>query len=141
MTSESFLNNQKPCFQNGDLASTIFWHVKPLRKSITECLTSHDYCPKPSKSFMPTRLLRLQTKENDSLMMTLVDPSKDKVQPYAALSYCWGGNQELTLTQTTQAQLKDGVDANVLPPTLRDACLVAVELEIFHLWIDSLCIF
>ena len=60
---------------------------------------------------------------------------------YAALSYCWGGDQEQkTTTQNLQKREIDGVKLAELPKVLRDAVTVTMQLGLSYLWIDSLCI-
>ncbi|KAK0727277.1 heterokaryon incompatibility, partial [Lasiosphaeria miniovina] len=61
---------------------------------------------------------------------------------YAALSHCWGspGQQPFTTTADNLASRQSGIDFQHLPPTFRDAVIVASELGVQNLWIDSLCI-
>jgi hypothetical protein len=59
---------------------------------------------------------------------------------YAALSYQWGGPQELMLTKETASRLKTGVRLEDIPATFRDAIYVCEALGINCLWIDALCI-
>ena len=59
---------------------------------------------------------------------------------YAALSYCWRGQQTLKLTSETLPKLEAGVEITELPRTLRDAAYICYKLGIRYLWIDSLCI-
>lgn len=59
---------------------------------------------------------------------------------YAALSYCWGGDQPFKLTSARLGHAMKSVDAKSLPQTIMDAIKVAVELGIDFLWIDSMCI-
>jgi hypothetical protein len=61
--------------------------------------------------------------------------------PYAALSYCWGGDQPLMLTRATAASLQQGVPASRLSRSIQDAISVAKQLGISHLWINALCIY
>ena len=59
---------------------------------------------------------------------------------FAALSYCWGGDGVLTLTQRIPDMLRAGVDLERFPATLRDAIIITRKLEIRFLWVDALCI-
>ncbi|KAK3343163.1 heterokaryon incompatibility protein-domain-containing protein [Neurospora tetraspora] len=60
---------------------------------------------------------------------------------YAALSYCWGGNQALLLTSDTIEELSfKGISQEDLPRTIADAITVAISLGIQYLWVDALCI-
>lgn len=59
---------------------------------------------------------------------------------YAALSYCWGGDQA---AKTLKSHLRSRMDEFSLldqPQSIRDAVHVARELGIKFLWVDSLCI-
>ncbi|KAK3897153.1 HET-domain-containing protein [Staphylotrichum tortipilum] len=85
---------------------------------------------------MPTRTLRLDP-ATGSLRL---QPSSSAVEPYAALTYCWGGDQPQKLTRSNQQDYESGIDIQRLPATIQDALRVAGELGIFHVWIDSLCI-
>lgn len=65
--------------------------------------------------------------------------------PYAALSYCWGKAQpgDSRPWQTKHETLKShlqGIDKRHLPRTLQDAISICERLQIFYLWVDSLCI-
>lgn len=59
---------------------------------------------------------------------------------YVALSYCWGGAQELQLNTQSEKELTRGIHVSSLPQTLRDAVLVTWELGVRFIWIDCLCI-
>jgi hypothetical protein len=93
-------------------------------------------------SFIPRRLLSFDiSKPRSHTHVRVIDRSEvlDSIK-YAALSYCWGGNQELKLTQDDKAGLRQGIKFESLPSTLRDAVIVASTFEIPYLWIDALCI-
>jgi hypothetical protein len=60
--------------------------------------------------------------------------------PYAALSYCWGGDQSVKLTKSTKQCLLRELPHDQLPRTLRDAITTTRTLGIRFLWIDCLCI-
>jgi hypothetical protein len=59
---------------------------------------------------------------------------------YAALSYCWGGENPASLQKKTFDDFKRGIDEANLPQTLQDAFYVARSLQIGYIWIDALCI-
>lgn len=62
-------------------------------------------------------------------------------EPYTALSYCWGQNQEFKLTSANKTDLEvDGVPINLIPKTITDAIRVTRELGTKLLWVDSLCL-
>lgn len=59
---------------------------------------------------------------------------------YIALSHRWGNSNPLQLRQDTYAQFRSGIALGSMPPTFRDAVLVARHLCVRYLWIDALCI-
>ena len=72
---------------------------------------------------------------------TYVHLSSGQRAPYAALSYCWGGPQPVTLTTLTMTDMLRGVATSTLPATIQDAITVTRKLGLRYLWVDSLCIF
>lgn len=59
---------------------------------------------------------------------------------YAALSYCWGGDQPCKLRKATLQGAQTVILMDQLPQTIKDAIRVAREFELTFLWIDCLCI-
>lgn len=63
---------------------------------------------------------------------------------YMALSYVWGGPQELQLTKKTQLELERPSGLSMsdtrLPRTITDAMLLISRFDERYLWVDSLCI-
>ncbi|RYP75208.1 hypothetical protein DL771_002533 [Monosporascus sp. 5C6A] len=61
---------------------------------------------------------------------------------YIALSYVWGGPQELKLERRNKHDMaKPGaLDVKTLPQTIKDSILLTKSLGFRHLWIDALCI-
>lgn len=69
-------------------------------------------------------------------------PSHDThtAEPYLALSYCWGGDQEY---KTTKERINSGdsqLDWSRIPKSIQDALVVTASLGYKYLWVDSLCI-
>lgn len=62
------------------------------------------------------------------------------MKPYAALSYCWGGEQHVTTTKKTLHRHMSIINERDLPATVRDAILVTETLGMNQIWIDALCI-
>ena len=85
---------------------------------------------------MPTRILRLDTEQPRA---RLVDGS-GMLEPFVALSYCWGGESTLTLTSSSEERLRHGISFDDFPRTMKDALLVTQSLGYHYLWIDALCI-
>ncbi|KAL1835715.1 hypothetical protein VTJ49DRAFT_6168 [Mycothermus thermophilus] len=113
------------------------WAIQQL----STCRRSHKPCNDPflSATFLPTRLLDVSTPGRVRLH---IPGPNDPVEPYAALSHCWGRRPFLrTLSGTLQEHCAPaGVTWERLPPTFRDAADLTRRLGIRYLWIDSLCI-
>jgi Heterokaryon incompatibility protein (HET) len=59
---------------------------------------------------------------------------------YAALSYCWGGDQPMKTEQSNLESHRCGINVDSLPQTLQDAVKTTRALGLKYLWIDALCI-
>ena len=106
------------------------------RKWMHDCLVNHENCPKPDSSFTPTRLIDVgKEEEKESAHLTIGQNA-----PYAALSYCWGGPQSVTLNTLTMDEMRHGIAASALPQTILDAMIVTRRLGLQYLWVDALCI-
>jgi len=66
--------------------------------------------------------------------------TKPRWENYAALSYCWGGDQPIKATKATIHELSQTVPFSKLPKSLQDAVLTTWKLSMHYLWVDSLCI-
>jgi hypothetical protein len=84
---------------------------------------------------MPTRLLKVD-KSEDSVSLCCLS----EMNPYATLSYCWGGDQPHKLTVARCKEYMRTIDVAKLPASIRDAIKVTARLGLEYLWIDSLCI-
>jgi hypothetical protein len=76
----------------------------------------------------------------DDHNVCVVSGANEPNEFYVALSYCWGGPQEVALTTETLRDKASGFSISCLPGTIRDAILVTHQLGIKYIWIDSLCI-
>ncbi|KAM3083571.1 hypothetical protein ACMFMG_004218 [Clarireedia jacksonii] len=78
---------------------------QPIRYWLEDCLKNHADCKSYYDArFLPKRLIELRRKitEDDQggeWELRLVQAIK--YEPYAALGYCWGGNQQLKTTRET----------------------------------------
>jgi hypothetical protein len=80
---------------------------------------------------------------NHSGLVKIIDTRSDRSTEravYAALSYCWGGDQAVKTTLATVNRHLAGIRIAQLGQTLQDAIKVARSLGICFLWVDSLCI-
>lgn len=100
---------------------------------LEDCLMNHTECSKPDPAFTPTRLIQVFPECRLCEMGS-------QVEPYAALSYCWGGDQVFKTTVQMLPQYVQAIDSSQLPQTLQDAIYVAQQLGLQYIWIDALCI-
>ncbi|KAL9564128.1 hypothetical protein ACKAV7_011635 [Fusarium commune] len=107
-------------------------------KWIKGCNRSHPICkefqPRQSK-WRPTRLIHVGSKSQHP---RLVIPSVPV--PYIALSYCWGTDNTVTLTEATLTPFQNEIPLASLPTTIRDAISTTRDLGYEYLWVDALCI-
>ena len=92
-------------------------------------------------NFMPTRVIEIVHVGERRLIRLKESTGLRPAEPYAALSYCWGGEQKCQTTKATLSHhLLFGLGFKDLPASIRHAIIVADQLNIRLLWIDSLCI-
>ncbi|KAK1700193.1 heterokaryon incompatibility protein-domain-containing protein [Colletotrichum godetiae] len=109
-----------------------------VRSWMSTCDEQHTDCLRDSTGLRPSRLLDLSS----TTTMRLRDAHVTYDQ-YAALSYCWGGDQQLKTTRSTLAQILEAyleIDLAFLSATIQDAVRVAKRIGVNYLWVDSLCI-
>ncbi|KAK6858276.1 hypothetical protein PG995_005975 [Apiospora arundinis] len=115
-------------------------HPEVLREFLSDCHNRHDVCNKSMDSRMPTYLIEILddpiSASDPVLRLVYRPPGVD----YAALSYCWGGDQKVKLTLSTIAEFTGAVQYSLLPKTLQDAVITAQMLGLKFLWIDALCV-
>jgi hypothetical protein len=110
---------------------------------LNTCLTTHEQCKasaeERSRATLPQRVLKLDL-EDDKVYLYV--PVRKEQQPYAALSYCWGGElqEKIKTTKRTVVQNSQGIDLQSLPLTVQHAITIARALGLAYLWVDSLCI-
>ncbi|KFA81121.1 hypothetical protein S40288_00974 [Stachybotrys chartarum IBT 40288] len=114
-----------------------------LQTSLDICRTSHERCSKYQLNWTPTRLLHIPKSQTGIDMVRLVNTKlfpDDRHRHYAALSYCWGGDQAIKCTRARLGLLNRGIPLSNLPGTIRDAALVCQRMDLQYLWVDALCI-
>ncbi|KAI1117360.1 heterokaryon incompatibility protein-domain-containing protein [Nemania sp. NC0429] len=122
--------------------------LKDIAVWLGDCMTNHRRCrsivtsPRGvAKRVKPRRLLHIEKPRNQPLRLNLQSTDKlDNLPPFAALSYCWGGNQTFRCDESTVTGFMVGIPLSNLPATIRDAVTVCEQLKIQYLWVDSLCI-
>ena len=97
-------------------------------------------------TFLPTRLIDLGDSDQGG-NICLIETSDAQLQPpsrYAALSYCWGTEEQaarqLTTTLAVLSQRLDGILFAEMTPVMQDMVKTARALSIRYIWIDALCI-
>lgn len=62
------------------------------------------------------------------------------IEPYLALSHCWGRKPFLVMNESNKKEFETGVLISSLPLNFQDAIFTTRRLGFRYIWIDSLCI-
>ncbi|KAH6843161.1 heterokaryon incompatibility protein-domain-containing protein [Chaetomium sp. MPI-CAGE-AT-0009] len=89
---------------------------------------------------MPTRLIQVTGTLETGVMLRLCEMAKEVRVPYAALSYCWGGEQPMKCLSSNINSYPTSIPFDGQPETIKDAARVCLGAGIQYLWIDALCI-
>ncbi|GAW27408.1 putative HET domain-containing protein [Rosellinia necatrix] len=116
--------------------------LRLTRQWLENCQNSHPKCKGVSQTYMPLRVLHIRDDGCGScdFHVTLKVTTGKPIEPFAALSYCWGGDQPY---KTTTARMQSGnmsLKWRKLPRSIQDAIKTAAALGLRYLWADSLCI-
>jgi hypothetical protein len=98
------------------------------------CHRDHPSCSSQHEQAMPKRLIAISPNK-----LRLLETNVER-QKYAALSYKWGGPQQVQATNASLSSLMNGFRIEDLPYSLRDAVTLTQQLGLSYLWIDALCI-
>lgn len=117
---------------------TLEYAASLVRRGQIYCSKHHATfpCSRRPSGFVLTRLIRIGPA---AAPVRLVESIAVPV-PYATLSYCWGAAKPLSTTKATLSARLHHISENSLPIVFRQAMQLARNLEIKHIWIDSLCI-
>ncbi len=88
---------------------------------------------------MPTRLIEI-TGTSETISLRLRQAEEVGRVPYAALTYCWGGEQPMKCLSSNIVSYGTGIPFERQPPTIKDAAKVCQGMGLQYLWIDALCI-
>jgi len=99
------------------------------------CHRDHPSCSLQHEESMPKRLIAISS--HGLQLREMEDRDRQK---YAALSYCWGGDQPFKLTNSSLYRLMNRFCIEDLPSCLRDAVILTQKLGLSFLWVDVLCI-
>ncbi|KAK4443767.1 heterokaryon incompatibility protein-domain-containing protein [Podospora aff. communis PSN243] len=116
-----------------DSDSSFAW----VQSQIASCAEpEHPTCPPMKAARLPDRILSIgQTNADIHLHV-----SQGESKSYATLSHCWGGHLPIMLTKENLSSFQQNIPFDGLPKTFQDAIAFTRRLNIFYLWIDSLCI-
>ncbi|OTA67831.1 HET-domain-containing protein [Hypoxylon sp. EC38] len=92
---------------------------------------------------MPRRILRIHEAETPGQFEVFIEDTYDRVEPFAALSYCWGGDQPFKATKSRLKSMRSGslqLPYEELARSVQDAIKVTSRLGLKYLWVDALCI-
>jgi hypothetical protein len=104
---------------------------------LLECSNSHPECRRSEGSLLPLRVISIKDHgESFQLRLTRCQIPES----YAALSYCWGGDQPVKTTSDTIEPYSYDIPVHDLPRTLLDAVIATRRLGLSYLWIDCICI-
>lgn len=110
-----------------------------LEQQIHKCTTSHAACHMEEAGMMslPRRVVHLGNMGNGDARLIHSNGLRGK---YAALSHSWGSFQPIRTLQANEAAMKHTIPWEALSEVFRDAIRLCRKLQIYYLWIDSLCI-
>lgn len=86
---------------------------------------------------LPKRLIRLG---ENAKTARLVRTPTNSTAPYAALSYCWGGNGTFKTEEHTLEVFERDIQLEKLPQTIKDAFCLTKRIGLDYLWVDAICI-
>lgn len=89
-------------------------------------------------SSLPTRVIDVGSAGVASIRLYCT--STGETGRYAALSYCWGGDQLVKTTQKLMQVWSKDIPLSELAKTIQDAIYVTRKLGLQYLWVDAVCI-
>ena len=104
---------------------------------LNDCQEHHN-C-KTMLGAMPTRLIEI-TGTSETISLRLRQTEEVGRVPFAALSYCWGGEQPMKCLSSNIVSYGTAISFEKQPPTIQDAAKVCQGIGLQYLWIDALCI-
>ena len=101
------------------------------------CISRHHTCHR-KKYELPKRLLDLAPDDHNLEQIALVESKdlrtdSDKIR-YIALSYCWGEQQEFTVTTENVRSMEEGFNLKDLPAVMQDAVAICRRCGFKYLW-------
>ncbi|KAK0671570.1 heterokaryon incompatibility protein-domain-containing protein [Cercophora samala] len=106
---------------------------------LDECRQNHKLCNSFQRGYMPKRLLEVTTVRGSQLFRARL-VTNPPPGPYAALSYCWGGDQQSKTVKSVLENYEKEIPMAILPQTLQDALTVTHGIGLSYLWVDAMAI-
>ncbi|PVH92023.1 HET-domain-containing protein [Periconia macrospinosa] len=119
-------------------------NVRDIRQCLDRC--SNTCHPSEEESyFLPTRLIDIGGAPTCvPRLVSSSDIRKPEKTKYAAVSYCWGSEQDAnTHLKTEEASLEircSGIPFEKMSPVIKDAIALTKAAGLRYIWIDSICI-
>lgn len=110
--------------------------LETARFWLRDCTTTHAKCSR-NPAILPTRVIDVGTKPGDAPVLFVTE---GRVDNYAALSHCWGGNIPCKLINSVLGEYQKRLPVEQLPQNFRDTIHLTRELGLRYVWIDALCI-
>ena len=136
------MNTQRPIARDPVSARTVKDVCNWLKLCDEEQHGYHKICSLSERAYIPTRLIKIAGGP-DQLQLKIVnddDMEEHDRSIYAALSYCWGGDQPNKLTQGSYDLYKGKIPWETLPKAIQDSARTVHALGFHYIWIDSMCI-
>ncbi|KAK3938993.1 hypothetical protein QBC46DRAFT_216294, partial [Diplogelasinospora grovesii] len=112
--------------------------LRRIREWLDDCQDNHESCPRRCSPELPTRVVDIGCAAGSPIRLKINE--KGNRGQYAALSYCWGGDQPGKTTLTDLYSYTRQLSLTALPKTLIDAIRVCRGIGMRYIWIDALCI-
>jgi hypothetical protein len=106
------------------------------KQCLRECETHRECHPLTPANGGPLRLIEVGSGNGN---LKLVENFR-QIPKYAALSYCWGGDQDYETTSTNIESYQQQLHLSPTARTIHEAILGTRKLGLEYLWIDALCI-
>lgn len=110
-----------------------------LKTRLEICGTKHSLCQTRAMTKLPKRTITFQKSQKGEIDVKLVENNSQQGR-YIALSHCWGSSQHCVLKSETLPEYKRSISWNKLPKTFQNSIMFSTELNVYHIWIDALCI-
>ncbi|TRX96824.1 hypothetical protein FHL15_002130 [Xylaria flabelliformis] len=112
-------------------------NLQKMSAWLNDCQENHDCKNVPGA--MPMRLIEI-TGTSETISLRLRQTDELGRVPFAALSYCWGGEQPMKCLSSNIDSYGTEIPFEEQPSTIKDAVKVCQGMGLQYLWVDALCI-